>query len=56
MEKICELMDKTPLQEEVSTAYVIENERIQNANNRNDLELKKLKPCLCVAHFIQVAI
>jgi len=46
MEKVCQLMDKTPLQEEVSESYVLENERIQNANYRKDLELRKLKPCL----------
>ncbi len=46
MEKVCQLMDKTPLQEEVSNAYSVESERIQIANYRIDLELRKLKPCL----------
>jgi len=46
MEKVCELMDKTPLQEEVFNAYVPEKERIQEANYRLDLELRRLKPCL----------
>jgi len=46
MEQVCKLMDDTPLQEDVTNAYFPENERIQNANYRKDLELRKLKPCL----------
>jgi len=46
MEKVCELMDKTPLQEQVCDSYIRENERIQEANYQIDLELRRLKPSL----------
>lgn len=46
MEKVCELMDKTPLQEEVSDGYVGENERIQEPNYQIDLDMRRLKRSL----------
>ena len=46
IEKVCDLLDSTPLREEVSNAYDQEKERIQLANYQLDLRVRKLKPCL----------
>ena len=46
IEQVCHLLDKTPLHEEILKEYHPEKERIQDANYRLDLEVRKLKPCL----------
>ena len=46
LEKVCDLLDVTPLQQDVSDAYDQEKERIQLANYQLDLQVRKLKPCL----------
>jgi transposase InsO family protein len=46
IEKICALLEDTPLREEVANIYEQGEERIQEANYRLDLEVRKLKPCL----------
>lgn len=46
IEKYFELSEKTPFSEDVSNLYQPSNERIQDANYKVDLELKKLKRCL----------
>ncbi len=46
MEKVCHLLDKTPLREEVLKDYHPEKERIQEANYQLDLQVRNLKPCL----------
>lgn len=46
MERYCELMEQTPLSEEVADAYHPEREHIQEQNYKLELQLRKLKPCL----------
>ncbi len=43
IEKVCSLMDKTPLSEEVLQSYDKSKERIQLANYQDDLAIRKLK-------------
>jgi len=43
---VCELNDKTPITDEVTSNYKPTEERIQEQNYKLDLELKKLKRCL----------
>ena len=43
MERYCELIDQTPLSEEVGEAYFPEKEHIQMQNYRLELQLRKLK-------------
>ena len=43
MEKVCVLLDKTPLTEEVLEKYDRSRERIQEANYQNDLALRKIQ-------------
>lgn len=43
MDKYFELIDSTPFNEEVSEEYKVSNERIQEANYKKDLEIRKLK-------------
>lgn len=45
IDKYFELIDQTPLSEDVIDGYFLETERIQNANYKLDLELQKLKGC-----------
>ena len=45
-EKAIQLSDKTPLQQDVSNDYVIQNERIKVSNYQADLKLRKLKGCV----------
>lgn len=46
MERYCELMEQTPLIEEVANCYQPEREHIQEQNYRLEMQLKKLKRCL----------
>ena len=46
MEKYCELMDKTPLSEDIEEFYHPENERVQDQNYQHDLQVQKLKRSL----------
>ena len=46
MEKYFELSNDTPYSDEVAIDYHLENERIQDANYKVDLQLRKLKRCL----------
>ena len=46
MERYCELMEQTPLFEEVADDYHPEREHIQEQNYRLELQLRKLKRCL----------
>ena len=46
MEKYFELSNATPYSDEVTIDYHPENERIQDANYKVDLQLRKLKRCL----------
>lgn len=41
MEKVCSLLESTPLSEEVSANYDIDNERIQESNYQVDLAIRK---------------
>lgn len=41
-----DLIDKTPLSDEILGKYEIKNERIQIANYQSDLAIRKLKGCL----------
>lgn len=43
MERYCELMEQTPLTEEVANCYQPEREHIQEQNYRLEMQLKKLK-------------
>ena len=43
MEKVCELMDETPLSEDVYQDYDKSKERIQEANYQTDLALRRLQ-------------
>jgi len=45
MERYFELADATPFSDEIHKDYHPESERIQIANYKVDLELRKLKPC-----------
>ena len=45
IDKYFELIEQTPLSEDVLDGYFSEAERIQNANYKLDLELQKLKGC-----------
>ena len=46
VERYCELMEQTPLSEEVTSDYHPEREHIQEQNYRLELRLRKLKRCL----------
>ena len=46
MEQYCELMDQTPLSEEVANGYLPKRGHIQERNYRLKLQLRKLKRCL----------
>ena len=46
MERYCELMEDTPLSQEVADAYNPGQEYIQEQNYRLELQLRKLKRCL----------
>ena len=46
MERYCELLEQTPLSEEVADDYHPEREDIQKQNYRLELQLRKLKRCL----------
>ena len=46
MEKVCDLLDSTPLHRAISDAYDQEKERTQEANYQLDLQVRKLKSCL----------
>lgn len=46
VERYCELMEQTPLTEEVADDYHPEREHIQEQNYRLELQLRKLKRCL----------
>jgi hypothetical protein len=46
MEKYFKLSNDTPYSDEVAVDYHPENERIQDANYKVDLQLRKLKRCL----------
>lgn len=46
LDKYFELVDSTPYSDEVFEEYGIKNERIQEANYKRDLEIRKLKGCL----------
>jgi transposase InsO family protein len=46
MEKVILLAEKTPFHQEVGDAYIVENERIKDANYHVDLKLIKLKGCV----------
>ena len=46
MQRACELLDSTPLWEDVSVLYDRSKERIQERNYRVDLQLRKLKASL----------
>jgi hypothetical protein len=43
MERYCELMEQTPLSQEVADAYNPDQEHIQEQNYRLELQLRKLK-------------
>ncbi len=45
-EIVADLGEKTPLSEEVSKHYNVNNERIQISNYQTDLTMRKLKGCL----------
>lgn len=42
---VCQLADRTPLPDAVKAKYIIEKERIQNANYHQEMEARKLKRC-----------
>lgn len=46
IERYCELMEQTPLNEEVAACYYPEREHIQEQNYRLEFQLRKLKRCL----------
>lgn len=46
IEKVIELGDKTPYHQDVGDAYIVENERIREANYQVDLKLRELKGCV----------
>ena len=46
VERYCELIDQTPLSEEVALNYHPEEEYIQEQNYSRELQLRKLKRCL----------
>lgn len=46
LEKVCDLLDSTPLHHDESDAYEQEKERTQEANYQLYLLVRKLKPCL----------
>lgn len=46
IEKVVQLGDKTPYHQEVGDAYIVENERIKDANYQVDLKLRELKGCV----------
>lgn len=46
IDKLCELIDVTPVWEETTASYDAAKERIREQNYRADLALRKLKRCL----------
>ncbi len=46
MERYFELSGSTPFSDEVSSEYILENERVQDANYKRDLEIARLKRSL----------
>lgn len=46
MEVVCDHLDKTPVWDQVSQGYNLDNERIQVSNYQQDLKLRKLKGCV----------
>lgn len=46
MERYFELSESTPFSDEVSSEYILENERVQDANYKRDLEIARLKRSL----------
>ena len=46
MERYFELSESTPFSDEVSSEYILENERVQDANYKRDLEIVRLKRSL----------
>ena len=45
MERYCELMEQTPLNEEAYNDYDVDKELVQERNYKVEMQLRKLKRC-----------
>ena len=53
MERCCELTEQTPLSEEAYADYNLEKEPYQERDYKVELQLRKLKRCLCCSQLTQ---